>query len=115
MLFLVLLDVHKLTPIASLTASAGGAARLAGGIVRLSGWAIGSLGEAIENSGHSGAEEGEHQRLAPKEDLTSGNPRVLKRQVAGSSVRLIGDAIDQVAGKWVHFTSHFTRYINHHA
>ena len=77
----------------SAAATAGGAARLAGGAVRLSGWAIGSLGEALENSG----QESKHQRLSQKKESTSENSRVLKRQVAGSSVRLIGDAIDQAA------------------
>lgn len=76
-------------------ATAGGTARLAGGVVRLSGWAVGSLGEAIENSG---SEENNSDRemvssSSAKSDMNTKN----KRKVAGTSVRLLGDAIEQIA------------------
>jgi len=77
-------------------ATAGGASRIAGGVVRLSGWAVGSLGEAIECGGNERDENGD-QTLASSKVSTSDNEKVRKRQVAGTSVRLIGDAIEQVA------------------
>ncbi len=76
-------------------ATAGGTARLAGGVVRLSGWAVGSLGEAIENSGSGQDIDAEQDLLSSwgNSDLKIKNKRI----VAGTSVRLIGDAIEQIA------------------
>ena len=70
-------------------ATAGGAARLAGGAVRVTGWAVGSLGEAIEKGGGG--------RDNSDEVLDSVKKKTRKRQVAGTSIRLVGDAIEQVA------------------
>ena len=77
-------------------ATAGGTARLAGGVVRLSGWVVGSLGEAIENSG-SGLEIDAEQDLVMLPSENSDLKIKNKRIVAGTSVRLIGDAIEQIA------------------
>lgn len=76
-------------------ATAGGTARLAGGAVRLSGWAVGSLGEAIENGGSGRENNPEQDRISSsvRPDLNTKS----KRKVAGTSVRLIGDAIEQIA------------------
>lgn len=69
----------------------GGTARLAGGVFRLSGWAVNSLGTAIE---HGGAMRDD---ISQAEDPHSGKRRTSKRKVAGESVRLLGESIEQVA------------------
>lgn len=77
-------------------ATAGGVARIAGGAVRVSGWAVGSLGEAIENRGNTDDNVG--QRLTPPpNDGISGREKAKKHQVIGSSIKLVGSAIEQVA------------------
>jgi hypothetical protein len=67
----------------------GGTARLAGGVFRLSGWAVNSLGTAIEHSGAT--------RDGISQEPHSGKIRSSKRKVAGESVRLLGESIEQVA------------------
>ncbi len=67
----------------------GGTARLAGGVFRLSGWAVNSLGTAIEHSGAT--------RDGVSQEPHSGKIRSSKRKVAGESVRLLGESIEQVA------------------
>jgi len=67
----------------------GGTARLAGGVFRLSGWAVNSLGTAIEHSGAT--------RDGISQESHSGKIRTSKRKVAGESVRLLGESIEQVA------------------
>lgn len=64
----------------------GGTARLAGGVIKLSSIAVNSLGSAIENGSVK-------KESAPN----SGKPRTSKRKVAGESVRLLGESIEQVA------------------
>ena len=79
-------------------ATAGGAARLAGGAVRVSGWAVSSLGEAIENGGNARDQDDVPTLTSPKEnEVNPERGKTRNRQVAGSSVKLIGDAIEQVA------------------
>eukprot|EP00804_Cyclotella_cryptica_P027573 CCRYP_007517-RA/>CCRYP_007517-RA protein AED:0.01 eAED:0.01 QI:306/1/1/1/1/1/3/634/946 len=73
----------------STAAAAGGTARLVGGAVRASGWAMGSLGSAI-SSEKSNGEGGVHEAHSDRE-------RHKIRKVAGASVKLLGDAIDNVA------------------
>ena len=74
----------------STAATAGGTARIVGGAVKAGGWAVGSLGTAI-SSDKSDAEEDES--LA----MSSGRKKHRTRKVAGASVKLLGDAIDNVA------------------
>ena len=64
----------------------GGTARLAGGVFKLSGYAVNSLGSAIE-----------HGSDKKEPEPNSGKPRTSKREVAGQSVRLLGESIEQVA------------------
>ncbi|KAL7491273.1 hypothetical protein ACHAWT_000672 [Skeletonema menzelii] len=63
----------------------GGTARLAGGVFKLSGWAVNSLGSAIEHGNKKDPEP------------ISGKQRTSRRKVAGESVRLLGESIEQVA------------------
>mmetsp|Transcript_10908 Transcript_10908/g.26895 ORF Transcript_10908/g.26895 Transcript_10908/m.26895 type:complete len:1052 (+) Transcript_10908:143-3298(+) len=78
-------------------AATGGAARLAGGAVRVSGWAVGSLGDAIENSGGGRGGENSNKKVSSSIEKGAERGKMRKRKVAGTSVRLIGDAIEQVA------------------
>ncbi|KAL7553509.1 hypothetical protein ACHAWF_016815 [Thalassiosira exigua] len=95
----------------TVAATAGGAARVTGGAVRVAGWAVGSLGEALENVGQgdgggSGGERGAggaaggmgngESRSTTTPDEVAGKERK-KRRVAGRSVRLIGDAVEEIA------------------
>ena len=74
----------------STAATAGGTARIVGGAVKAGGWAVGSLGSAI-SSDKSDTEEDENL-------ITHvGKKRHRTRKVAGASVKLLGDAIDNVA------------------
>ena len=81
--------------------TAGGASRLAGGAVKVTGWAVANIGEAIENSGHgrhpattAGAVNNDEFRRNKKfESNKSGQGR----RIAGSSVRLLAGAIEQLA------------------
>ena len=72
---------------------------LLGGVLRLSGYAVSSLGDALENNGNP--QEINSLRLASSGELPpdkgASETRLRKRQVAGSSVRLIGESIDQIA------------------
>ena len=64
----------------------GSTARLAGGVIKLSSIAVNSLGSAIENGS-----------VKKESEPNSGKPRTSKRKVAGESVRLLGESIEQVA------------------
>jgi hypothetical protein len=64
----------------STSAAIGGSSRLVGGAVKAGGWAVGSLGNAI---------------LSDKQ--CSVKKRHRTRKVAGASIKLLGDAIDNVA------------------
>jgi hypothetical protein len=70
----------------------GGTARLAGGVFRLSGWALSSVGSAIEHGGGA-----KRDSISQAEEPHSGKSRTSKRKVAGESVRLLGESIEQVA------------------
>lgn len=72
-------------------AAAGGSARLAGSAVKIGGWAVGSLGVAIESK-----EASHTEKLSVDSGLTKGSKRNT-RKFAGSSVQLVGSAIEQVA------------------
>jgi hypothetical protein len=81
--------------------TAGGASRLACGAVKVTGWAVSNIGEAIENSGHGrhpattagGVNNDEFRRNKKFESNKSGQGR----RIAGSSVRLLAGAIEQLA------------------
>jgi hypothetical protein len=73
----------------STAATAGGTARLVGGAVKASGWAVGSLGSAIAADRTIDEDNGLEEHSSKKRHRT--------RHVAGASVKLIGDAIDNVA------------------
>ncbi|KAL7485327.1 hypothetical protein ACHAW6_010921 [Cyclotella cf. meneghiniana] len=73
----------------SAAAAAGGTARLVGGAVRAGGWAMGSLGSAISSEKSNGVGI-VHAAHSEKE-------RYKIRKVAGATVKLLGDAIDNVA------------------
>jgi len=69
----------------STAASAGASARLVGGAIKAGGWAVGSLGSTLSADKSSDGNSDHSER------------RHGKRHVAGASVKLLGDAIDNVA------------------
>lgn len=71
-------------------ATAGGTARLVGGAVKAGGWAVGSLGSAITPDTVDGSNNLDNTSRMKKH-------RTRTRHVAGASVKLLGDAIDNVA------------------
>jgi hypothetical protein len=83
--------------------TAGGVSRLAGGAVKITGRVMSNIGEAIENSGGGG--DGRH----PSATVVGGgvnynefrresdDKRGQGRRIAGSSVRLLAGAIEQLA------------------
>jgi hypothetical protein len=77
-------------------ATAGGASRLAGGAIRLSGWAVGGLGDAIANGGGDGG-AGRGESVDDGGGGGGGERRKRSRRVAGTSVRLLAGAIEQLA------------------
>lgn len=69
----------------STAATAGASARLVGGAVKAGGWAVGSLGSTLSADKSS---DGNNDRSERRQGT---------RHVAGASVKLLGDAIDNVA------------------
>ncbi len=93
-------------------ATAGGTARLLGGVVRVGGWAVESIGTAIECASIDTDDDDDNdvvknhlgsvsnQIAAPEtNERAKKRSKIFRntRKIAGTSVRLVGDAIGQVS------------------